>query len=64
MEEYGIHATSFSTLGKPHISGDSIALKERVIDSEVVAQIAKKYGASVVQTLIAYGLNRGYTTIF
>lgn len=48
LHEYGIHPTSFSSLGKPHIEGDSIALKEKVIENEVVAKIGKKYGASVV----------------
>lgn len=64
LQEYGIHPTSFSTLGKPHIDGDHIALKDKVIDDEIIAGIAKKYGASVWQTIIAFGLNRGYTTIF
>ncbi|KAF8340944.1 NADP-dependent oxidoreductase domain-containing protein [Amanita rubescens] len=52
-----IHITAYSPLG------NNLVGKPKVVDHPIVAEVAKKLGATPAQVLVAWGATRGYSVI-
>jgi L-glyceraldehyde reductase len=74
-ESKNIHITAYSPLGNNRKSyrldffiltltpGSPVVGKPKVVDHPIVAEVAKKLGATPAQVLIAWGATRGYSVI-